>query len=143
MKNLKIKKVLLFLIGIPLMILCILFLFSVAVESLGGTNPSPGSDSQRCIKINNILLVRYNVKFDLIEESFSCIDHSKSIPWAGLPPNRTSYDEKYIQEMQSKFIGEKSDTIKIHRFKGIKRGYTEIIVAGTCNCDGKYRILIY
>jgi len=143
MKNIKIKKILLFLIGIPLVILCALFLFSVTIESLGGTNPSPGSDSQRCIKINNLFLVRYNVKFDLIEESFSCVDHSKSLPWGYLPPSKTSYDEKYIQEMQCKYIGEKNDKTKIHRFKGIKRGYTEITVTGTCNCDGKYRILIY
>jgi hypothetical protein len=85
---------------------------------------------------------KYGTTFDLAEDWVS--DSScKSIPWGGCFIENISYNKKYIQD-EKRTEGSGCSVKRIHGFKSVKRGYTEIIISGTCHYDGiKYRILIF
>ena len=84
---------------------------------------------------------RYGTTFDLTEEwapDSSC----ENIPWGGCFIKNISYNEKHIQERESRTEGVGCSVKKVRRFKGIKRGYTKINVVSTCYSQ-KYKLIIY
>ena len=98
--------------------------------------------------MGNFSLVGYGTIFDSIKESSDNPnynpDECKFPVWGGCNIKNFSYNENYIQRVENKYSGSGCDVTLIHRFKAIKRGYTEINVGKSCSdYNKKYRILIY
>jgi len=63
--------------------------------------------------------------------------------WGGCYLENVIYDKKYIQELKEKKTDENNCwTTTIYKYKGIKKGYTEIITTGSCHFDKKYKIFV-
>lgn len=94
-----------------------------------------------------ICYVKKGKDFNLIKE-LSNNRYNGMIVWGGCGGCYIKdffYDEKYIEKIKNKYDKKKEcGEAEIHRFKAIKKGYTEITINGTCHYDGiKYRMLIY
>ncbi|MEA1937442.1 MAG: hypothetical protein U9N04_05055 [Patescibacteria group bacterium] len=136
MKNIKIKKIVVFLISGFLVIFITIFTFDIATRLF---NIDVGYN-----RIGNFFLVGRGTVFDLLEEPTFDPDNCKVIPWGGCWIEDIFYDKKHIQKAEDKYNGNGCNITVTHRFKAIKRGYTEINVDGTCHYDDmKYRILIF
>jgi len=85
---------------------------------------------------------KYGTIFDLAEDRTS--DPScKNIIWGGCFIKNIYYNKKYMQD-ESRREGSGCFDKRVHRFKSVRRGYTEIIIDGYCDdYDKKYRILIF
>ena len=136
MKNIKIKKIAVFLVSGFSIIFITIFTFDVVV---GLFNIDIGHN-----RIGNFFLVGHGTTFDLIEDYTFDPDNCKIAPWGGCWIGDIFYDKKYIQKAKNRRSGSGCNITVMHRFKAIKRGYTEINIDGTCHYDNmKYKILIF
>jgi len=58
--------------------------------------------------------------------------------WGGCYLEDILYDKKYIKKLESEI----ESGWRRYKFRGIKKGYTEIITIGTCRFDKKFKIFI-
>ncbi|MBU3979087.1 hypothetical protein KKE68_05305 [Patescibacteria group bacterium] len=85
--------------------------------------------------------------FELFEQPYqdTKAEECKNIPLVpgGCYLVNINYDKNYIQELEANI--EKESTCwarRVYRFEAIKKGDTEIVSAGTCDYDMKYKIKI-
>ncbi len=89
--------------------------------------------------------VQSKIPFDLFNESYQDMQicEEMGVPEAtgGCFLQNASYDTEYINELESKKVGDCWATW-VHRFIGIKKGITEIKISGTCEYNKVYKIKI-
>lgn len=94
------------------------------------------------IKSNKVsCYIKQEEVFVLFEEAMQRKE-CKTPAWGGCFVEEIFYDEKYIQRMEDKYSGSDCNGTLEYRFKGIKKGYTEIVVDGSCHFNKKYKIYI-
>lgn len=136
MRNFKIKNIIKFLLTSFFVIFGIVFTFSIITELF--------NIKINHYRINNIFFVRHGTDFNLIEQPFSFPDECEMIPWGGCFARDILYNEEYIQKVENEYSGSGCYGTVKHRFKGTKRGYTEMTIDGTCHYKNmRYRIIVY
>ena len=81
--------------------------------------------------------VKLGTTFDLIKRGGESDSSCKFPLWGGCFVEDIFYDKKYIKRMDDRFEGSGCNVTRIYRFKGIKKGYTEIIFTNNCSNPSK------
>ena len=89
--------------------------------------------------------VKKGADFKIIYQGYQSVSQDTSentLPkiqeWGGCYLKDILYDEKYIEKLENKI----ESGWRRYEFRGIKKGYTEIISVGTCKFDKKFKIFI-